>query len=97
MAAVMMEKTSINEIMLDRLSQAKRAVLQLKRDGFTVIGMDMSIAMPTLQIQTCSACRTLIEQGKAAYYRLQTINGARERFAQFTVEGCRVMWIERGH
>ena len=99
MSAILKEtlKASMNDIMLDRLGQAKRAVVQLKRDGFTVIGMDMSLTRPVLQIQTCAACRALIEAGKAAYYRLQTVDGVRERIAQFEVEGCKVIWAERGH
>lgn len=91
------QKTSINDLMLDRLAHAKRAVAQLKRDGFTVIGMDMSAAMPTLQIQSCGECRRLVDEGKAIYYRMQTTHNVRERFAQFTVEGCRVIWVERGN
>ena len=83
--------------MLDRLSQAKRAVIQLKRDGFTVIGMDMSLSLPTLQIQTCAECRRLINDGRAVYYRWQTTNGVHEQFGQMMVDGCKVIWIERGN
>lgn len=90
-------KQSINDIMLDRLTQAKRAVVALKHEGFSVIGMDMSLTRPVLQIQNCARCRALIEQCRAAYYRWQTVDGVREQIAQFELEGCKVIWVERGH
>lgn len=90
-------KQHINDIMLDRLTQAKHAVVSLKRDGFSVIGMDMSLTRPVVQIQTCAKCSELIQQGRAAYYRWQTVDGMREQIAQFELEGCKVIWVERGN
>lgn len=90
-------KQHINDIMLDRLTQAKRAVVTLKRDGFSVIGIDTSLTRPVVQIQTCAQCADLIRQGRAAYYRWQTVDGVREQIAQFELEGCKVIWAERGH
>lgn len=90
-------KQHINDIMLDRLTQAKRAVVALKRDGYSVIGMDMSLTRPVLQIQTCAQCAELIKQGRAAYYRWQTVGAVREQIAQFELEGCKVIWVERGN
>lgn len=90
-------KQHINDIMLDRLTQAKRAVVALKRDGYSVIGMDMSLTRPVLQIQTCAQCGELIKQGRAAYYRWQTVGAVREQIAQFELEGCKVIWVERGN
>lgn len=88
---------NINDIMLDRLTQVKRAVVALKRDGYSVIGMDMEHARPVLKIQNCALCQKLIDEGRAVFYHWQTVDGARERIAQFGLEGCKVIWIERGH
>ena len=88
---------NINDIMLDRLTHVKRAVVTLKRDGYSVIGMDMEHARPVLKIQNCARCQKLIDAGRAVFYRWQTVDGVREKIAQFELEGCKVIWTERGH
>lgn len=86
-----------NDLMLDRLSQAKRAVTQLKREGFEVIAVNIDQCRPLLSIQSCSRCARLIDEGRAIYYRWQMVGGVREQVARFELEGCGVTWTERGN
>ncbi|MDP2830168.1 MAG: hypothetical protein Q8O37_16380 [Sulfuricellaceae bacterium] len=88
---------SHNDILLDRLTQAKRALIQLKRDGFDVIAVSLATAMPLITIQTNSRCQQLIEAGRAAHYSWQHKDGGYERRGQFGLEGCTITWTERGH
>lgn len=87
-----------NDLVLDRLSAAKRAVITLKREGFTVIGVEVDYGIrPTITIQPCAKCAGLIASGKATHYKW--INGAsgREVWGQWQIDNCRVLWTEKGH
>ncbi|MBN4664214.1 hypothetical protein HUS70_03250 [Pandoraea nosoerga] len=71
---------------------------QLTQEGFVVIGIEYSSgAKPTVQVQTCSLCRALVERGEATYYRSGRGECGHYRTGQFQRNGCRVLWTEQGH
>jgi len=87
-----------NDLLLDRLTAARRAVIALKREGFTVIGVEIDHGIrPTLTIAPCSKCAGLIASGQAAHYKWITGARGREVCGQWQIEGCRVLWTEKGH
>lgn len=85
----------INEIILDGMTRARLVVIQLKRDGFTVIGVDVDSARPTVQVMACKKTAELILLNKACYYKWVSVQGAAEKHGQFQIDGVRVVWVER--
>lgn len=84
----------INEIILDGMTKARLAVIQLKRDGFTVIGVDINSAIPTVQIMACKKAADMVSANKACYYKWNRSQGAAEKHGQFQIDGVRVVWVE---
>lgn len=86
------------EQVLDRITAAKRAVIALKREGFTVVGVEIDHGLrPTITIQPCGKCAELIASGKAVHYKWTTGASGREVWGQWQIEDCRVLWTEKGH
>lgn len=87
----------LTDIILDRLTAAKQAVVVLKREGYSVI--DVRIAdgcKPTIELQDHPRLAQLVAEQKASYYIYRQGHTGPERVGQFDLDGCRVIWTARG-
>ena len=90
------EPQMLNDLMLDRLTTAKRVAIGLKREGFTVLQVLVDAhARPTITVQHCRRCDARVQSGQAAYYKWTHGHGGRETWGQWQVDDCRVLWVER--
>ncbi|WP_246797793.1 hypothetical protein [Burkholderia perseverans] len=70
----------------------------LTNRGFTVMSIEHTGgSAPTIQIQSCPACASMIDRGEAVYYCVQGDGATRARKGQFKIDSVRVIWFERGH
>lgn len=83
----------ITDLMLDRATAMKATIVQLKLQGFTVIGGDINGARPSILIEVCTKCQELITSGQAVY----NVRGPDYRQGQWLLGDCHVVWMERGH
>lgn len=86
----------VTDLFLDAITETRTAAIQLKREGFTVLGSEISGGLATIQVESGRATRKLIEDGRAGYYRWQTTDGVSAKFGQFHVGKCRVVFVEKG-
>ena len=86
----------VTDRMLDQAHLIKQVILQLKRNGFEVIGARVSIGLlPSVQVAAGHKTAELIACGKAVYYGYSTSSaGVSTRQGQFHVDGVRVVWFE---
>lgn len=87
----------LNDLMLDRLTAAKRAVVALKREGYTVIDVRLAGCRPLIEVQNHPHLAELIESQRACYYIYRHGPCGPERVGQFELEGCRVIWTVKGN
>ncbi|MDR5803427.1 hypothetical protein [Caballeronia sp. LZ001] len=91
-------KPPINQLMQLTTLRLASAIETLTERGFTVIGIEFSNgSKPTIQVQSCPACASLIESGEATYYRTGGAGSNRYRRGQFKIGQVRVLWTEQGH
>ena len=91
------DQKPMNDLMLDRVHAAERAITALARYGFTVVGLRIEQgARPTVEVAPGKRCAQLIEDARAAYYVMRQGPSGPERMGQFQVEDCRVIWLEAG-
>ena len=86
-----------NNIIFRDLMASMRALIELERDGFEVLGVGLFGKRPTIQVRNSEITMSLIREDRACYYRWQKTDGEYQRFGQFQIENCRVIWVERGH
>lgn len=90
-------KPATNQLLQLTALRLAATIQTLTDRGFTVIGLEASKdATPTIQIEGCSKCVSLIERGEAIHYRFSGSGSGRERRGQFKVGPVRVVWIEFG-
>lgn len=75
-----------------------RSALEWCRDrGLSVYAVDVATPNPKIMVETSGKCASLVREGLAAEIGSQTFEGIRSRVMCATVDGCEVMWIERGN
>lgn len=89
---------AINADVMAKLSMMERAVESLTREGHAVVGVDLSVTKPTIQIQASAHLSTLAGQGQAAYY-MRGVGPDGLAFRKGVLLAYRnvsVVWFERG-
>lgn len=86
-----------NNIIFHGLLASLRAVAELERRGFEVVGIDVFGKRTTIQVRNSEATDHMIREQLACYYKWQKEDGQHLRFGQFQLENCRITWVERGH
>ncbi len=92
-------RTAINAEALTKLVLMERAIESLDREGHTVIGVDMSVGKPTLQLESSAKLAAMAQDGQAAYY-MRGIGANGLPFRKGILPAYRnvnVVWFERGH
>jgi hypothetical protein len=82
-----------NRRILDTLTDAYRASLELAEQGYTVLDVRIKGRNPVIQIQHSPRCRGL--RGVSAAVRLG--EHGREQVMVASVKGCQVSWVVRGN
>lgn len=82
-----------NKRILDTLTDAYRAALELAEQGFVVRSVGIKRRNPVIEIQNSGRCRRL--KGVTAAVRSGPLG--RERVMVAVVKGCQVMWVVRGN
>ena len=84
----------ITDIMLDRVTAARAAVLVLRNSGFKVTNIHIGAGVsPAIEIKTCARCAELDGH---------SVKWSHDYFGPYTLmeaklEGCRVHWLVMGH
>ena len=84
----------ITDIMLDRVTAARAAVLVLRNSGFRVTNIAISGGVsPAIEITTCARCAELLGH---------SVQWGHDYFGPYTrmeakLEGCRIHWLVMGH
>lgn len=86
----------VNDLFIDAITAARMVAIQLKREGFTVLGSEITGGMATIQVESGRATREMVDAGKAGYTRWETKDGVRSKFGQFHIGNCRVVFVEKG-
>ena len=86
-----------NNAIFHSLMSSVRALLALEREGFEIIGVDVFGKRTTIQVRNSETTDAMIHSERACYYKWQKADGQFQRFGQFRLETCRVIWVERGH
>lgn len=84
----------LNDLMLDRITAAKRAVVELRREGHTVLHVDIDATStwPTITVEYSSLCKRLLETGEAAYVCSSAGALAGREHGKFARGDCSVVW-----
>lgn len=82
-----------NQHILNTLTDAYRASLELAEQGFTVLDVRVEGRNPIIHIQNSARCRQL--HGYSAAVRSGPLG--RENVMVAVVKGCQVSWIVRGN
>lgn len=82
-----------NQHILNTLTDAYRAALELAEQGFTVLDVRIEGRNPIIHIQNCARCRKL--RGYSAAVRSGPLG--REHVMVAVVKGCQVRWVVRGN
>lgn len=90
---------AINADVMAKLALMERAVESLTREGHAVVGVDLSVTKPTIQIQSSSHLSNLAGIGQGAYYmRGVGADGlAYRKGVLLQYRNVNVVWFERGH
>ncbi len=90
---------AINADVMAKLTLMERAVESLTREGHAVVGVDLLVSKPTIQIQASSHLAKLAENGQGAYYmRGVGADGlAFRKGCLLAYRNVTVVWFERGH
>ena len=78
------------------LTAALDALKTLEQDGFEIIGVDQFRKSTTIQVCNSDMTKYMIDQDIAYYYRWEKDAGQHQRYGQFQIGACRVIWVERG-
>jgi hypothetical protein len=92
-------RAALNADALTKLNLIGRAIESLDREGHTVIGVDLSIGKPTIQLEATGRLAGMADGGQAAYY-MRGIGANGLPFRKGTLLAYRnvnVVWFERGH
>lgn len=81
-----------NKLMLDTLSDAYRASLELSEQGLTVLNVRIDGRNPIILIKNSARCKAL--HGTSAAVRSGP--KGREQMMVAVVKGCQVQWVVRG-
>ena len=81
-------RAPLNDHIATGLMLAVKAVLELARREFTVLGVMIGGPKPAIRIQSCAQCADL----NGVWFRRVAANGAREDTMVAIVEGCQVQW-----
>ena len=90
---------AINAEVTAQLALMQRAVESLTREGHAVVGVDLSVSKPTIQIQASAHLAQLAGAGQGAYY-MRGVGPDGLAFRKGTLLAYRnvnVVWYERGH
>lgn len=90
---------AINADVAAQLALMQRAVESLTREGHAVVGVDLSVSKPTIQIQSSAHLAQLASAGQGAYY-MRGIGADGLAYRKGTLLAYRnvtVVWFERGH
>ncbi len=89
----------LNIAIYEAAQKIVKAVEALTENGFMVVRVEMAApARPTIRIQSCSKCQTLIDKGEAVYFSFgQGTHFGPYREGQFHLGGCRIVWTEFGN
>ena len=82
-----------NEHILNAMTLAYQASLNLVEQGFTVLSIRIQLSTPTIHIQSCRRCQLL----EGVFFKQGHDNQGRFRcYASIKYAGCQVEWTERG-
>ncbi len=90
---------AINADVMTKLALMERAVEALTREGHAVVGVDLSVSKPTIQIQSSAHLAKLADSGHGAYY-MRGVGADGLAFRKGTLlqyRNVNVVWFERGH
>lgn len=82
-----------NSHILDTLTVAYRAALQLAEDGFTVLNVEIAGRNPRIWIQNCGRCARL----KGVTTITRNAQTGREYVMVAYLHGAQVQWVSRSH
>jgi hypothetical protein len=86
-------------IAVAELDAAVAVVDRLDRQGHTVIGVDLSVGRPTVQLQASARLAAMADEQRGAYY-MHGVDRDGQRYRKGQLLDYRdvvVIWIERGH
>lgn len=92
-------RAATNADVMVKLSLMERAIEMLDREGHAVIGVDLSVSKPTVQLQASAHLAALADGGHAAYY-MRGVGADGLTYRKGTLLAYRnvnVIWFERGH
>lgn len=97
--AIQPKRPPFNALMLAATFKVAAAIEALSQNGFTVVKVELDTpARPTIRIQNCGKCSQLIAKNEAVYYSFgQDTHFGPYREGQFSLGGCRIVWMEFGH
>lgn len=90
---------AINAEVSAQLALMQRAVESLTLEGHTVVGVDLSVSKPTIQLQSSNQLQQLASRGQGAYY-MRGVGADGLAFRKGTLllyRNVNVIWYERGH
>lgn len=87
--------TPMNNIIMDALISAMEEACALANEGHTIIGLDITLGRPTIQLAATPRLAAMAETGAAAYYSFGIgQDGHRRRGGQLHNRRCVVKWYE---
>lgn len=92
-------RAALNAAALSKLVLMENAIESLDREGHTVIGVDLSIGKPTIQLEATGRLAGMADGGQAAYY-MRGVGADGLAYRKGTLLAYRninVVWFERGH
>jgi hypothetical protein len=84
---------------LRQLGLLRGVVDRLDRQGHTVVGVDLSVGRPTVQLQASARLAAMADEQRGAYY-MHGVDRDGQRYRKGQLLDYRdvvVIWIERGH
>jgi len=87
----------LSDQILDQLSALRQVALQLKRNGYTLLGATIEGGLPTIEVRAGSLTDEMLALDLATHYKWTTVQGEPQRWGQFLDKpsGVRVIFVER--
>lgn len=91
----------ISDTIIDGITAAREIAIKLKRQGATVIGVDVGDGRPAVQIVAGRLTQDLQEHDIGVVWKTSTVRGLPERHGQAKVQTddgreVLIVWVERG-
>lgn len=97
--AIQPKRPPFNAVIQAATLKVAAVIETLSQRGLAVMSVALDTpARPTIRIQTCARCQQMIANHQAVYYSFgRTTHFGPYREGQFSLGGCRIVWMEFGH